>query len=49
MVKRQIPQPAEIFDLMKFKKFELDPKKRRLENALLRVELELLEIGRAHV
>src|SRR5699024_10088986 len=34
MVKRQIPQPAEIFDLMKFKKFELDPKKRRLENAL---------------
>ena len=34
MVKRQIPQPAEIFELMKFKKFELDPKKRRLENAL---------------
>src|SRR5699024_765184 len=34
MVKRQIPQPAEIFDLLKFKKFELDPKKRRLENAL---------------
>ena len=34
MVKRQIPQPAEIFDLMKFKKLELDPKKRRLESAL---------------
>jgi L-lactate dehydrogenase (cytochrome) len=34
MVKRQIPQPAEIFDLMKFKKLELDPKKRRLGNAL---------------
>ncbi|MGO2862350.1 MAG: alpha-hydroxy-acid oxidizing enzyme, partial [Brevibacterium sp.] len=34
MVKRQMPQPAEIFDLMKFKKLELDPKKRRLESAL---------------
>lgn len=34
MVKRQIPKPAEIFELMKFKKLELDPKKRRLDSAL---------------
>ena len=34
MVKRQIPKPAEIFELMKFKKLELDPKKRRLDAAL---------------
>ncbi|WP_193104361.1 alpha-hydroxy acid oxidase [Brachybacterium sp. FME24] len=34
MVQRQIPKPAEILDLMKFKKVELDPKKRRLESAL---------------
>ena len=34
MVRRQIPKPAEIFELMKFKKLELDPKKRRLESAL---------------
>ena len=34
MVQRQIPKPAEILDLMTFKKFELDPKKRRLESAL---------------
>lgn len=34
MVKRQLPQPAEIFELMKFKKFELDSRKRRLDAAL---------------
>ena len=34
MVKRQLPNPAEILDLMKFKKPELDGRKRRLEGAL---------------
>src|SRR5699024_5098035 len=34
MDKRQIPQPAEILDLMKVTKFDLAQKKRRLENAL---------------
>lgn len=34
MVKRQLPNPAEIFEFMQFKKPELDFKKRRLENAL---------------
>ncbi|GAA1630891.1 alpha-hydroxy acid oxidase [Brevibacterium sanguinis] len=33
-MKRQIPKPAEIFELMKFKKFELDGRKRRLDAAL---------------
>lgn len=34
MVKRQMPQPTEIFELMKFKKVEFDGKKRRLDSAL---------------
>ncbi|WP_022882368.1 alpha-hydroxy acid oxidase [Gryllotalpicola ginsengisoli] len=34
MVKRQLPNPAEIFELMQFRKPELDAKKRRLESAL---------------
>ncbi|GAB2527204.1 alpha-hydroxy acid oxidase [Paramicrobacterium agarici] len=34
MVKRQLPNPAEIFDLMKFKTPELNLKKRRLDAAL---------------
>ncbi|QNO38025.1 alpha-hydroxy-acid oxidizing protein [Protaetiibacter sp. SSC-01] len=34
MVKRQFPRPVEILDLMKFKKPELDGKKRRLNQAL---------------
>lgn len=34
MVKRQLPKPAEIFELMKFKKLELDSRKRRLDSAL---------------
>ncbi|MDN5686310.1 MAG: alpha-hydroxy-acid oxidizing protein [Brachybacterium sp.] len=34
MVKRQIPQPAELLELMKFKKIDLDPKRRRLASAL---------------
>ena len=34
MVKRQFPNPVELFELMKFKKPELSPKTRRLEKAL---------------
>lgn len=34
MVQRQFPKPAEIFELMHFKKPELDGKKRRLDAAL---------------
>ena len=34
MVKRQLPNPVEILDLMKFKKPELDGRKRRLDAAL---------------
>ncbi|GAA1146756.1 alpha-hydroxy acid oxidase [Ornithinicoccus hortensis] len=34
MVQRQVPNPAEIFELMKFKKLELNGKKRRLQSAL---------------
>ncbi|GAA4158167.1 quinone-dependent L-lactate dehydrogenase [Gryllotalpicola daejeonensis] len=34
MVERQIPKPAEIFELMKFKRPELNGRKRRLEKAL---------------
>src|ERR1700689_1809733 len=34
MTDRQIPKPGEIFELMRFKKPELDARKRRLEAAL---------------
>jgi L-lactate dehydrogenase (cytochrome) len=34
MVQRQFPKPAEIFELMKFKKPQLDGRKRRLDSAL---------------
>jgi L-lactate dehydrogenase (cytochrome) len=34
MVQRQIPRPAELLELMKFKKIDLDPKRRRLSSAL---------------
>ncbi len=34
MVTRQLPKPAEIFDLMQFKKPSLDLKRRRLDSAL---------------
>src|SRR5690348_5696036 len=34
MTDRQIPKPSEIFELMRFKKPELDAKKRRLDAAL---------------
>ena len=34
MVKRQLPNPSELLELLQFKKPELNPKKRRLESAL---------------
>lgn len=34
MTTRQMPKPSEIFDLLQFKKIELDPLKRRLDSAL---------------
>jgi L-lactate dehydrogenase (cytochrome) len=34
MVQRQVPQPAEILELLRFKKFELNGRKRRLASAL---------------
>lgn len=34
MIQRQMPKPSEIFDLLQFKKIELDPLKRRLDSAL---------------
>src|ERR1700735_4120315 len=34
MVERQFPKPGEIFELMRFKKPELDGRKRRLATAL---------------
>ncbi|GAA1488387.1 alpha-hydroxy acid oxidase [Brachybacterium sacelli] len=34
MVQRQIPQPAELLELMTFKKFDLDARRRRLGSAL---------------
>ena len=34
MTDRQIPKPSEIFELMRFKKPELDARKRRLDAAL---------------
>lgn len=39
MVTRQLPKPAEIFELMKFKVPELNAKKRRLESALTIADL----------
>ncbi|QDO88021.1 alpha-hydroxy-acid oxidizing protein [Ornithinimicrobium ciconiae] len=33
MVQRQVPKPAEIFELMKFKKVDLNGKRRRLQSA----------------
>ena len=34
MVQRQLPRPSEIFELMQFKKPELNAKRRRLDAAL---------------
>ncbi|GAA4284334.1 alpha-hydroxy acid oxidase [Brevibacterium daeguense] len=39
MVKRQLPRPAEILELMQFRKFEPNPKKRRLASALTVADL----------
>ena len=42
MVERQVPKPAEIFELMKFKKPELDGRKRRLDAALTIYDLRAI-------
>jgi L-lactate dehydrogenase (cytochrome) len=42
MVERQVPKPAEIFELMKFKKPELDGRKRRLDSALTIYDLRAI-------
>jgi len=47
MPERQIPKPAEIFELMRFKKPELDARKRRLRSALTIYDLR--EIARRRI
>ncbi|MFV0432708.1 MAG: alpha-hydroxy-acid oxidizing protein, partial [Leucobacter sp.] len=42
MAQRQLPRPAEIFELMRFKKPELDGKKRRLDAALTVADLRTI-------
>jgi L-lactate dehydrogenase (cytochrome) len=42
MVQRQLPRPAEIFELMKFKAPELDGRKRRLQSALTIADLRTI-------
>jgi L-lactate dehydrogenase (cytochrome) len=42
VVERQIPNPAEIFELMKFKRPELDGRKRRLDAALTIYDLRAI-------
>jgi len=42
VVERQIPNPAEIFELMKFKRPELDGRKRRLDAALTIYDLRTI-------
>ena len=42
MVKRQFPKPSEVFDLLKFKKPELNPKRRRLDAALTTWDLRTI-------
>ena len=42
MVQRQLPRPAEIFELVQFKKPELDAKRRRLEAALTIYDLRAI-------
>jgi len=42
MVDRQLPKPAEVFELMKFKKPELNGRKRRLESALTIYDLRAI-------
>jgi L-lactate dehydrogenase (cytochrome) len=47
MVKRQFPKPDEIFELMQFKKPELDPRKRRVDAALTIHDLRAIAKRRA--
>ncbi len=42
MVKRQLPNPAELFELMQFKKPEFNAKKRRLDSALTIADLRAI-------
>src|SRR6187431_3716254 len=42
MVKRQLPNPAELLELMQFKKPELNGKKRRLDSALTIYDLRTI-------
>ena len=42
MVQRQVPRPAELFELMRFKKPELDGRRRRLDGALTIDDLRLI-------
>lgn len=42
MVQRQLPNPAELLELMKFKKPELDARKRRLDGALTIADLRTI-------
>jgi L-lactate dehydrogenase (cytochrome) len=42
MVQRQVPKPGELLELMKFKKPELNGKKRRLDSALTIADLRLI-------
>ena len=42
MVQRQLPNPAELLELMKFKKPELDGRKRRLDAALTIYDLRTI-------
>lgn len=42
MVKRQVPNPAEIFELLKFRKPEFNAKRRRLQAALTIEDLRLI-------
>ena len=42
MVKRQVPNPSELLDLMKFKKPELNGRKRRLDRALTIYDLRTI-------
>ncbi|HAN24496.1 MAG TPA: alpha-hydroxy-acid oxidizing enzyme, partial [Microbacterium ginsengisoli] len=42
MVQRQLPNPAELLELMQFKKPSFDLKKRRLESALTIADLRTI-------
>lgn len=42
MVKRQVPRPAELLELMKFRKFDFDSRRRRLSSALSIADLRTI-------